>query len=118
MRESLHFVRDSFDFDVTVHHNAATNAVVITLRNNATDDRWRIRGYRQGPGQGRSLDLLHLVIAIEIADVCDCARGTEDLVDQLLRPESPIVLGVDPGLRRTLLGTECTAEIRNHVPPD
>jgi len=61
--------------------------------------------------------LLRLRIEIEIADVCDRARGTEDLVDQLLRPESLVVLYVEPGIRRALLRTEGTAEIRNHVPP-
>src|ERR1700690_4402079 len=81
----VHFVRYSFGFDFSVHHNAAAYAVTIALRHDISHDRRLGERELQRPRQACSLNKPRVTIDVEIADVGHGPWWSEDLVRQALR---------------------------------
>src|ERR1700722_15632323 len=81
----VHFVRYSFGFDFSVHHDAAANAVTIALRHDTSHDRLLGERELQRPRPARPVEALRVTIDVEIADVGHGAWWSEDLVRQVLR---------------------------------
>ena len=112
----MHLVRYVFGFDLTVHQDAAANAVTIALRQDISHDRRLGDRELQRPRQACSLNMLRVGIAVEIADVCHGPWWAEDLVRQVLGVEGPTVVNVAAGIRGAFLRAEDAVQPRHSQP--
>src|ERR1700739_1582809 len=101
--KGVHFVRYSFGFDFTVHHDAAADTVTIALCPDTSRDRRLGDRELQRPRQACSLNKLRVTIDVEIADFGHGAWGAEDFVRQLLGVVWFGVVDFAVGIRGALL---------------